>query len=241
LVIDRNCYVINLGDSRCVIGSQSGKEKYAIQMSNDHKPNDPEEETRIKKCKGEVTNFRDHNYGPYRVYKEGETQPGLAVSRSLGDLAGHDVGVSEIPEISIKNIDPQDEFIVVGTDGIFDVMNSAEIVGFVFERLEEIERDKIADEIVDECRKRWIVINKYKDEVLTEKNNQLNALNNANNNTISPINANTGVTTNVSQSQPPSSVNQSSMNNQNQQANPINFHNYHNNIDDITCVIHFFK
>ena len=46
-------------------------------------------------------------------------------------------------------------------------MNSVEIVGYVFERttdkVNRVDRDKIAEEVVEECRKRWIIINKFKD------------------------------------------------------------------------------
>ena len=43
-----------------------------------------------------------------------------------------------------------------------------EVVGYVYERLNEhsinkVEREKIAEEIVAECRKRWTILNKYKD------------------------------------------------------------------------------
>lgn len=45
---------------------------------------------------------------------------------------------------------------------------SVEIVGYVFERLNEknvnrIDRERIAEEIVEECRKRWAILNRYKD------------------------------------------------------------------------------
>jgi integrin-linked kinase-associated serine/threonine phosphatase 2C len=165
LITDKYIYVINLGDSRAVIGSKSYDKKFAIQMSNDHKPNDILERERIIKSNGEVTNTKDGNtFGPYRVYKVNDNGPGLAVARSLGDLAGHDCGVSEIPQVSVKPLEPKDEFLLIGSDGVFDVMNSVECVGYVFERLEVVGKEKIAEELVDECRKRWILLSKYKEE-----------------------------------------------------------------------------
>ena len=42
----------------------------------------------------------------------------------------------------------KDLFIVMGSDGIWDVMNSVEIVGYIFERTSDrnnrVERDRIA-------------------------------------------------------------------------------------------------
>ena len=212
ITIDNNCYVINIGDSRCVLGGRSGNQILCIQMSADHKPNDPEEEERIKKSKGDISNCRDNNFGPYRVFKQGESMPGLVVSRSLGDLAGHEVGCSELPDISLKVLDPNDEFIILGSDGIWDMMGSAEIVGFIYEKLEEVDRSKICDHVVDECRKRWGVINKYKDDLMREKQHG-------------------------SDYSPTKSPNDTNVTN----PVVINYAGAHITIDDITAVIHFFK
>lgn len=226
-IIDKILFVLNVGDSRAVIGSKGFDTKFAIQMSTDHKPSNPEEHERIIKMGGEVTNVKDGQYGPYRVYKNnGDSVPGLAVARTFGDLIGHECGIVETPQISFKNIDSQDEFIVIGSDGVFDVMNSVEIIGYVFERIEEVGRERIAEEIVEECRKRWELINKYKNETIMEK-----IMNDAS------INVNT-------KAMIQNSINSANQSNQNgtglQQPNPLNQFANHT-IDDITCVICFFK
>ena len=166
LIIDKFLFVINCGDSRAVIGSKNENTKFALQMSNDHKPNDPKEWDRINKSGGEITNSKDGiNFGPYRIYKSGsDSGPGLAVARSLGDLAGHECGVSELPEVSYRFLENYDEFIVIASDGVFDVMNSVEVVGYIFERLKEVGKESIAEELVEECRKRWILLGKFKDD-----------------------------------------------------------------------------
>lgn len=237
LVIDKVVYVINLGDSRAVIGSRNTDQKCAIQMSIDHKPNNFEEQERIVKMGGEVTNFKDGSYGPYRVYKNnGDNVPGLAIARSLGDLVAHECGVSEVPQISNKTVDVYDEFIVIGSDGVWDVMNSVEIAGYVFERMDVVGKERIAEEIVEECYKRWDLINKYKDEMLVErimadsavptqiKNNIQNSYNQHQmqlNNTNS-----SGYTTNTMTNTGGKNFSQ--------------IRGFHN-IDDITCCILFFK
>lgn len=240
LVIDKFVFVINLGDSRAVIGSKGFDTKFAIQMSTDQKPNNFEEQERIIKMGGEVTNYKDNNYGPYRVYKNnGENIPGLAVARSLGDLIGHECGISEIPQVSFKVIDSQDEFIIIGSDGVFDVMNSVEIVGYVFERLEEVGRDRIAIEIVEECRKRWTLLNKYKDETFMEKIMSDSSINQTTKNMIqSSLN---NINNNNNQNSSANVPNSPAINSINNQNNIFaNFQGMHN-IDDITCVICFFK
>jgi integrin-linked kinase-associated serine/threonine phosphatase 2C len=169
LIIDNNCYFINLGDSRAVIGSKQTGQKIAYQMSIDHKPNREDEKKRIENSGGIVTQDKSGGLGPARVYSKTDDGPGLAVARSLGDLLGHSVGVTSEPEVSYKELDHDDRFIVIGSDGIWDVMNSAEIVGLVFEKTGELVKDKIADAVVSECRNRWELINLYKLKLHNEK------------------------------------------------------------------------
>jgi hypothetical protein len=102
----------------------------------------------------------------------------------LGDLYGHSVGITSDPEVSYKELDDGDRFIVIGSDGIWDVMNSSEVVGFIFTKSEN-GKDRIADEIVDECRIRWEVINKYSQKIENEKSlnlmkNDINSTNKTN-------------------------------------------------------------
>ena len=86
----------------------------------------------------------------------------------MGDLYGHTVGVSCAPEVSYKELDESDKFIVIGSDGIWDVMNSSEVVGYIFTKSEN-GRDTIADDVLEECRIRWEVINKYSQKMADEK------------------------------------------------------------------------
>jgi integrin-linked kinase-associated serine/threonine phosphatase 2C len=44
---------------------------------------------------------------------------------------GHKIGVSCEPEIEIWEPEKEDKFIILGSDGVWDVISSAETVGFV--------------------------------------------------------------------------------------------------------------
>lgn len=70
LVVDRELYVANAGDSRCVV-CRDGK---ALDMSVDHKPEDKVELDRIKNAGGKVT-------------VDGRVNGGLNLSRAIGDHA----------------------------------------------------------------------------------------------------------------------------------------------------------
>lgn len=49
------------------------------------------------------------------------------MSRSLGDITAHNVGVSAKPDRTHYVIDPQDEFVVFGSDGIWQVLEDQEV------------------------------------------------------------------------------------------------------------------
>lgn len=164
LIHENNCYVINLGDSRAVMGAKQGLQRIAYQLSVDHKPCREDEKKRIDLHGGIVSITKNGNSNIPRIYSLNEDGPGLAVSRTLGDIVGHSVGVSYEPEVALKEIENQDKFIVIASDGVWDVMNSSEVVGFIFEK-ENSAKEKIAEELVNECRTRWEKINDYKRRV----------------------------------------------------------------------------
>jgi len=148
-------------------------------MSIDHKANKEDEKKRIELMGGIVSNEKN---GPHRIFSKTEDGPGLAVARTLGDLLGHSIGVSCEPEITYKLLDNDDKFMVIGSDGIWDVMNSAEVIGFVFEKGETINKEKLPETLVIEARNRWEVINMYKQKLSAERLNHKE-----NNNTNNPI------------------------------------------------------
>lgn len=101
-----------------------------MELSTDHKPFHPVEKERIEKSGGEIFP-KEGTSGPLRVWKKDEDTPGLAVTRTIGDLLGHKIGISSEPDIEFWKIMPEDYFIILATDGIWDVMNSAEAIGYI--------------------------------------------------------------------------------------------------------------
>lgn len=117
----------NAGDSRCVL-CRSGK---AVELSQDHKPEDVPEMQRIVKAGGEVTS-------------DGRVNGGLNLSRALGDhmykqnmvLPPQEQMISALPDIRHIMLDPEkDEFMVLACDGIWNFMTSERVVEFVRSRL----------------------------------------------------------------------------------------------------------
>ncbi|XP_065366792.1 probable protein phosphatase CG10417 [Calliphora vicina] len=144
LLNGRDLYVANAGDSRCVV-CRKGK---AIEMSLDHKPEDDEESSRIIKAGGRVT-------------LDGRVNGGLNLSRALGDHAykmNHDLPaeeqmISALPDIKKLIISPDDEFMVLACDGIWNFMTSEEVVDFVRLRIndENKKMSEICEELFEAC------------------------------------------------------------------------------------------
>lgn len=113
--------VINSGDCRAVLCNEYN---IAVTLTKDHKPMQWEEKIRIESLGGKIT--RDVG-DDYRIN-------GLAVSRSFGDL---DVlpYVTHVPEIFNYKININSRFIILGCDGVWDVLSSQDAVDFVIREM----------------------------------------------------------------------------------------------------------
>lgn len=68
-------------------------------------------------------------YGPKRVWLKNKQVPGLAMTRSIGDMAATSVGVTASPEITVfPNLTSNDKILVIASDGIWDRMTNQEIM-----------------------------------------------------------------------------------------------------------------
>jgi serine/threonine protein phosphatase PrpC len=143
-VITGKIFVYNCGDSRAVLGRRNPNGSIgAHALSNDHKPDRADERKRVLSCGGHlgcrqvlVNQGRGPvsvPVGPCRVWYQhrGETL-GLAMSRSLGDSVVHKCGVSAEPELIEHVIDEYDEFYIVATDGVWDVVDNNQAVQMVW-------------------------------------------------------------------------------------------------------------
>lgn len=97
-------FLASAGDSKGFLASKCGTQIVPSMISKDHKPDNPEESERIAKSGGVVAPYFDADNkpnGPQRVWNKAQTEPGLATSRTLGDLCGHNLGVIHTPGKSI--------------------------------------------------------------------------------------------------------------------------------------------
>ncbi|KAI4368259.1 hypothetical protein MLD38_016835 [Melastoma candidum] len=132
LVKQGNYLIIgNLGDSRAVLGTRDEENALtAVQLTIDLKPNLPAEAERIRKCKGRV--FALHNEPEVaRVWMPNNDTPGLAMARAFGDFCLKDFGLISVPDISIRKLTEKDEFVILATDGVWDVLSNREAIDIV--------------------------------------------------------------------------------------------------------------
>jgi serine/threonine protein phosphatase PrpC len=120
-------YCANAGDSRCVLFTKGT----AIALSEDHKPEVESERARIQKAGGYVV--------------DGRINGNLNLSRALGDLEykkNTDLKVGEqliiaVPEIKQRALSTDDEFLLIGCDGIWECLTNQQICEFVAEKYKE--------------------------------------------------------------------------------------------------------
>ena len=120
------------GDSRAIVAYNEEQDLNlnnlkSAQLSLDFKPNIPEEEKRILMSGGTVRKMKNEygiDIGPYRVYAQGEKFPGLAMSRSIGDLNFKSIGIIVDPGISEYDLNNSTKYIVIASDGVWDYLSN---------------------------------------------------------------------------------------------------------------------
>ncbi|CAK7343718.1 unnamed protein product [Dovyalis caffra] len=123
--------IANLGDSRAILCSRGPKNQLVpVQLTVDLKPNITSEAERIKNSNGRVFAL-DQEPEVFRIWMPDEDCPGLAMARAFGDFCLKDYGLISTPEVSYRKLTDKDEFVVLATDGVWDVLTNYEVVKIV--------------------------------------------------------------------------------------------------------------
>ena len=138
LVIQLEEHIIcaNTGDSRAIaIYDESNDDNLAnskiFRLSYDCKPDLPNEKRRIYESGGVVekayysdADSSDEELIPFRVWAKDEDYPGLAMSRSIGDIDAKKVGVIPNPQFVEYTIDQFSKYLLICSDGIWEFMSN---------------------------------------------------------------------------------------------------------------------
>mmetsp|Transcript_32115 Transcript_32115/g.73421 ORF Transcript_32115/g.73421 Transcript_32115/m.73421 type:complete len:366 (+) Transcript_32115:98-1195(+) len=131
----RRIVMANAGDSRAVVAQTNPDGSCtAVDLSDDQKPDRPDEQARILQCGGRVQPLTDEDgnpIGPSRVWLPNMMLPGLAMSRSIGDDVAACVGVCATPEVLVHDLTPRDKFMVIASDGVWEFLTSQQVVDMV--------------------------------------------------------------------------------------------------------------
>ncbi|KAK9889751.1 hypothetical protein WA026_007133 [Henosepilachna vigintioctopunctata] len=114
---EKTLYIAWTGDSQAVLVSQ-GKVKQCVRP---HKPDREDERLRIEKEGGVVI-----HWGIWRVNGQ------LGVSRAIGD-AQYKPYVTAVPDIVKISLRPEDDFFVLGSDGLWDHVSEVDVAKVVYD------------------------------------------------------------------------------------------------------------
>ena len=134
IVVQLNKHLIcaSVGDSRGILiyDNDNKTNQGIIQLSNDDRPDLPQELERILSNGGMVDKLTDqegNKVGPNRVFKYGLTYPGLAMSRSLGDFQAKECGVITDPQIVEHKLNHNSKYMVICSDGVWEFLTNENV------------------------------------------------------------------------------------------------------------------
>lgn len=146
----------NVGDSRAIL-SRDGK---PLVLSRDFKPYHTDEKKRIENAGGTVINKRVNGNNAisraFGNFKFKSISRSNIMERANGN--GEDI-IAVKPDIRETQIDwLKDEFIIIGCDGLFDLITNAEIIDFIRDKLSsndisEQDVQKAADDLIAHVKK----------------------------------------------------------------------------------------
>ena len=134
--IGQHILCANVGDSRAIVTYDDQEEDPELnyleeaQLSIDYKPNLEEEKNRILLSGGivgQMENQFGQGVGPFRVWEKDKDYPGLAMSRSIGDLKGKSIGIISEPGILEYDLNEATKYIVIASDGVWEFLKNDEV------------------------------------------------------------------------------------------------------------------
>lgn len=169
--------IANVGDCRCIVVASVDGKLSVRALTSDQTPHRKDELERIKKAGGLVMTSEQYDGdeamhehwvdgdSPPRIWspnrKEGKF-PGCAFTRSIGDQNGEDLGVTADAEFTEYTLSNDDQFILIGSDGIFEFISDTEAasISSIYGNPTEACRA-----LVGESYKRWIKREERTDDI----------------------------------------------------------------------------
>lgn len=147
----------SVGDSRALLGSK-GSPWRLLPLTRDHRPGSPRENARISERGGRVEPNYDENHEPLgspRVWVPGQSLPGLAMSRSLGDALVHRYGVTPEADIVVRQLRPWDRILLLASDGIWTYLSNEEALQMAERNYHKRKAADTCEQLYKEAVRRW--------------------------------------------------------------------------------------
>lgn len=154
-----------VGDSCAVAARATPDGKwYAVPITAQPGLDEPAEQKRVEQAGGVVgqQQYPEGPDGPLRVFIPGGDAvggrgPGLAMGRSLGDALAHGVGVTPEPVTMEHAVQPDWRFVLLASDGLWDVYKPNEAVRWVAKYVELKAPDwvGVAEALATSAQRRW--------------------------------------------------------------------------------------
>ena len=179
----RRVVVPNVGDSRAIVCHRNADGLLkASALSLDQTPYRRDERDRVKKTGCRVMNMDqleglepmhddwDCNLGdeiddggdPPRIWHPKKNFPGTAFTRSLGDQVAIPLGVICDPEIGRKDLHPDDELLIVASDGVFEFLTNQTVADMVNHYEDPLEACR---HVVAEAYRMWMIHDVRTDDI----------------------------------------------------------------------------
>jgi serine/threonine protein phosphatase PrpC len=143
--------VAHVADSICVLGKQGNKGE---SLTQEHKPDVPDERARIEDAGGQVV---FDGYANYRIFAQTGLAPGINMSRCLGDLFGHsECGLTAEPEVTVRELQAEDSVLLLCSDGVWEFIDPAKAASIAMESYKKGGASKAAESLAKEAWDRWI-------------------------------------------------------------------------------------
>lgn len=136
---NKEIYCANVGDSKCVLIK---KNKTIITLTTEHTCSNVNEVNRVRNSKGIV--FQGRVFGK------------LVLTRSIGDKEMKNYGIIATPSINKVVINNNEDLcIIMGSDGIWDVLNDEKIIDIIFNNnnINVSSAQQLSQDIIDRALK----------------------------------------------------------------------------------------
>ncbi len=90
-----------------------------------------------------------------------EDVPGLAMTRSIGDFIGTKIGVISEPEIIYHSITENDRFLILATDGVWEVVTNQTAIEIVHKYYLKRDIEGAKNELLEYSKKQWKKVRLY--------------------------------------------------------------------------------